>query len=234
MRAQPGQGHVCGQRLVAHTGEGGSGQLEGETLCQLLNLPSETREDRTKRLFRHYTVGSYDSLSAHRYRRGRWAGGQRGQMGEARGKAVSGAGWCPTRTSAASPASPGTTPRAGAAHGPCLGHVGGQPDPGAFSRVLLTSPFSFISDYVIDDKVAVLQKRDHEGFGFVLRGAKGNDQGGVPLAMRASCLASAPFLPHCPLPSRLPAVTVYSGFGMLVGGSSCVPSLIFGASAEGV
>ncbi|XP_032122131.1 SH3 and multiple ankyrin repeat domains protein 3 isoform X2 [Sapajus apella] len=53
----------------------------------------ETREDRTKRLFRHYTVGSYDSLSSH-------------------------------------------------------------------------------SDYVIDDKVAVLQKRDHEGFGFVLRGAK--------------------------------------------------------------
>uniref|UniRef100_A0A9W3HJN0 SH3 and multiple ankyrin repeat domains protein 3 n=1 Tax=Camelus bactrianus TaxID=9837 RepID=A0A9W3HJN0_CAMBA len=53
----------------------------------------ETREDRTKRLFRHYTVGSYDSLTAH-------------------------------------------------------------------------------SDYVIDDKVAVLQKRDHEGFGFVLRGAK--------------------------------------------------------------
>ncbi|XP_026638212.1 SH3 and multiple ankyrin repeat domains protein 3 [Microtus ochrogaster] len=53
----------------------------------------ETREDRTKRLFRHYTVGSYDSLTSH-------------------------------------------------------------------------------SDYVIDDKVAILQKRDHEGFGFVLRGAK--------------------------------------------------------------
>uniref|UniRef100_A0A8C5VDU1 SH3 and multiple ankyrin repeat domains protein 3 n=1 Tax=Microcebus murinus TaxID=30608 RepID=A0A8C5VDU1_MICMU len=53
----------------------------------------ETREDRTKRLFRHYTVGSYDSLTSH-------------------------------------------------------------------------------SDYIIDDKVAVLQKRDHEGFGFVLRGAK--------------------------------------------------------------
>lgn len=33
---------------------------------------------------------------------------------------------------------------------------------------------SFVSDYVIDDKVAILQKRDHEGFGFVLRGAKGN------------------------------------------------------------
>ncbi|XP_006888158.1 PREDICTED: SH3 and multiple ankyrin repeat domains protein 3 [Elephantulus edwardii] len=53
----------------------------------------ETREDRTKRLFRHYTVGSYDSLTSH-------------------------------------------------------------------------------SDYIIEDKVAVLQKRDHEGFGFVLRGAK--------------------------------------------------------------
>lgn len=60
---------------------GGSGQLEDETLRQFLNLPSETREDRTKRLFRHYTVGSYDSLSAHRYRRGGWAGGRWSQMG---------------------------------------------------------------------------------------------------------------------------------------------------------
>ncbi|XP_040347741.1 SH3 and multiple ankyrin repeat domains protein 3, partial [Herpailurus yagouaroundi] len=72
---------------------GSSGRLEDVALHQLLKLPSETREDRTKRLFRHYTVGSYDSLTSH-------------------------------------------------------------------------------SDYVIDDKVAVLQKRDHEGFGFVLRGAK--------------------------------------------------------------
>lgn len=199
MWAQPGQGHVCGRRLVARTGEGGSGQLEGQTLRQLLNLPSETREDRTKRLFRHYTVGSYDSLSAHRYGRGRRAGARWGQMGGGPGEAVSGAGWCPACASAASPVSPGTTPRAGAAHGPRLGHLGG---------ILLTSPFSFISDYVIDDKVAVLQKRDHEGFGFVLRGAKGNDQGGVPLAMLASCLASAPFLPHGPLPSCLPAVTL--------------------------
>lgn len=39
-------------------------------------FPSETREDRTKRLFRHYTVGSYDSLTSHRYRGGSWAGGQ--------------------------------------------------------------------------------------------------------------------------------------------------------------
>ncbi|XP_077196677.1 SH3 and multiple ankyrin repeat domains protein 3 isoform X4 [Paroedura picta] len=53
----------------------------------------ETREDRTKRLFRHYTVGSYDSFTSH-------------------------------------------------------------------------------SDYIIEEKAAVLQKREHEGFGFVLRGAK--------------------------------------------------------------
>ncbi|XP_065503612.1 SH3 and multiple ankyrin repeat domains protein 3 isoform X8 [Caloenas nicobarica] len=53
----------------------------------------ETREDRTKRLFRHYTVGSYDNFTSH-------------------------------------------------------------------------------SDYIIEEKTAVLQKREHEGFGFVLRGAK--------------------------------------------------------------
>ncbi|XP_064512879.1 SH3 and multiple ankyrin repeat domains protein 3 isoform X5 [Pseudopipra pipra] len=53
----------------------------------------ETREDRTKRLFRHYTVGSYDTFTSH-------------------------------------------------------------------------------SDYIIEEKTAVLQKREHEGFGFVLRGAK--------------------------------------------------------------
>lgn len=27
---------------------------------------SETREDRTKRLFRHYTVGSYDNYTSYR------------------------------------------------------------------------------------------------------------------------------------------------------------------------
>ncbi|KAI4788719.1 hypothetical protein KUCAC02_035683 [Chaenocephalus aceratus] len=53
----------------------------------------ETREDRTKRLFRHYTVGSYDNYTSY-------------------------------------------------------------------------------SDYVIEEKTAVLQKREIEGFGFVLRGAK--------------------------------------------------------------
>ncbi|CAL8376195.1 unnamed protein product [Arctogadus glacialis] len=53
----------------------------------------ETREDRTKRLFRHYTVGSYDNFTSY-------------------------------------------------------------------------------SDYIIEEKNAVLQKKEHEGFGFVLRGAK--------------------------------------------------------------
>lgn len=33
--------------------------------------------------------------------------------------------------------------------------------------------FVFVSDYVIEEKTAVLQKRESEGFGFVLRGAKG-------------------------------------------------------------
>ncbi|KAG5846088.1 hypothetical protein ANANG_G00146010 [Anguilla anguilla] len=53
----------------------------------------ETREDRTKRLFRHYTVGSYDNFTSY-------------------------------------------------------------------------------SDYIIEEKNAVLQKKENEGFGFVLRGRK--------------------------------------------------------------
>ncbi|EGW14541.1 SH3 and multiple ankyrin repeat domains protein 3 [Cricetulus griseus] len=93
-------------RDVLSIGEGGfwEGTVKGRTgwfpadcveevQMRQYDTRHETREDRTKRLFRHYTVGSYDSLTSH-------------------------------------------------------------------------------SDYVIDDKVAILQKRDHEGFGFVLRGAK--------------------------------------------------------------
>lgn len=51
------------------------------------------------------------------------------------------------------------------------------PPPG--SMVLKSNPSiillcSFLpSDYIIEEKTAVLQKREHEGFGFVLRGAKG-------------------------------------------------------------
>ncbi|KAK3549094.1 hypothetical protein QTP70_031344, partial [Hemibagrus guttatus] len=59
----------------------------------MLGALHETREDRTKRLFRHYTVGSYDNFTSY-------------------------------------------------------------------------------SDYIIEEKDAMLQKKENEGFGFVLRGAK--------------------------------------------------------------
>lgn len=53
------------------------------------------------------------------------------------------------------------------------------------------------SDYVIDDKVAVLQKRDHEGFGFVLRGAKGKG-GGIPMCKLLTLVSAAvPEWPPC-------------------------------------
>lgn len=82
---------------------------------------------------------------------------KRSEEGEGRGPAdLSSAPW---------PVSPGVTAR---------WTVAGWPT----SRQDLphSSLLSFFSDYVIDDKVAVLQKRDHEGFGFVLRGAKGNGE----------------------------------------------------------
>lgn len=86
------------------------------------------------------------------------------------------------------------------------------------------SPYPFllssISDYVIDDKVAVLQKRDHEGFGFVLRGAKGNGWGrreyvglGVRLAGTADCswhlLCLTSVLPSALLPA-FPCLLLHS------------------------
>ncbi|KAM5222900.1 LOW QUALITY PROTEIN: SH3 and multiple ankyrin repeat domains protein 2 [Hipposideros larvatus] len=64
-----------------------------EVQCKPKDSQAETRADRSKKLFRHYTVGSYDSFDAS-------------------------------------------------------------------------------SDCIIEDKTVVLQKRDNEGFGFVLRGAK--------------------------------------------------------------
>nr|XP_051695124.1 SH3 and multiple ankyrin repeat domains protein 2 isoform X2 [Oryctolagus cuniculus] len=64
-----------------------------EVHCKLRDSQAETRADRSKKLFRHYTVGSYDSFDA-------------------------------------------------------------------------------VSDCIIDEKTVVLQKKDSEGFGFVLRGAK--------------------------------------------------------------
>ncbi|KAM6306748.1 LOW QUALITY PROTEIN: SH3 and multiple ankyrin repeat domains protein 3-like [Podargus strigoides] len=91
---------------VLSIGEGGfwEGNVKGRTgwfpaecveevQMQQYDPRQENREDRTKRLFRHYTVGSYDNFTSR-------------------------------------------------------------------------------SDYIIEEKTAVLQKREHEGFGFVLRGAK--------------------------------------------------------------
>ncbi|XP_008294664.1 SH3 and multiple ankyrin repeat domains protein 3 isoform X2 [Stegastes partitus] len=105
-----GQGEIQlhrGERVkVLSIGEGGfwEGSVKGRTgwfpadcveevQMRQYDPRLETREDRTKRLFRHYTVGSYDNYTSY-------------------------------------------------------------------------------SDYVIEEKTAVLQKRESEGFGFVLRGAK--------------------------------------------------------------
>ncbi|XP_031438337.1 SH3 and multiple ankyrin repeat domains protein 3 isoform X2 [Clupea harengus] len=105
-----GEGEITlnrGERVkVLSIGEGGfwEGSVKGRTgwfpahcveevQMRQFDPRLETREDRTKRLFRHYTVGSYDNYTSY-------------------------------------------------------------------------------SDYVIEEKSATLQKRENEGFGFVLRGAK--------------------------------------------------------------
>lgn len=43
-------------------GKHGGTWIKGYLMCF-----AETREDRTKRLFRHYTVGSYDNFTSYRY-----------------------------------------------------------------------------------------------------------------------------------------------------------------------
>uniref|UniRef100_A0AAY4DKI7 SH3 and multiple ankyrin repeat domains protein 3 n=1 Tax=Denticeps clupeoides TaxID=299321 RepID=A0AAY4DKI7_9TELE len=78
---------VKGEPPVRHTSP------VSETRVQIPRAPTNTREDRNKKLFRHYTVGSYDNFTSY-------------------------------------------------------------------------------SDYIIEEKEAMLQKKDSEGFGFVLRGAK--------------------------------------------------------------
>lgn len=50
---------------------------------------------------------------------------------------------------------------------------GGTAAPGPPPCRCVTALSLCVSDYVIEEKTAVLQKRDSEGFGFVLRGAKG-------------------------------------------------------------
>lgn len=163
-----------------------------------LLLPPETREDRTKRLFRHYTVGSYDSLTSHRY----WQGC--GHMGTLAGPSIShergcegvwrwevGEEWVVSYLCF-------SCSKLTVRVGPCRS---GSP-PGSLHSTLLSS----VSDYVIDDKVAILQKRDHEGFGFVLRGAKGNGCGfheeGTALLVVSSM--PCPFLPFFKSPAPAP------------------------------
>lgn len=46
---------------------------------------------------------------------------------------------------------------------------------------------SLYSDCIIEDKTVVLQKKDNEGFGFVLRGAKGK-RSGIPLPCVSVCV----------------------------------------------
>ncbi|XP_016402825.1 SH3 and multiple ankyrin repeat domains protein 3-like isoform X2 [Sinocyclocheilus rhinocerous] len=104
IKAEDGHGSVDDK--VLSIGEGGfwEGTVKGRTgwfpadcveevQMRQFDPQLETREDRNKRLFRHYTVGSYDNFTSY-------------------------------------------------------------------------------SDYIIEEKNAVLQKKENEGFGFVLRGAK--------------------------------------------------------------
>lgn len=48
----------------------------------------------------------------------------------------------------------------------------------SFQEVTLlcsSAPLLLLSDYIIKEKTVLLQKKDSEGFGFVLRGAKGEN-----------------------------------------------------------
>ncbi|KAM7330933.1 hypothetical protein ACRRTK_010122 [Alexandromys fortis] len=121
-----GEGEISlskGEKIkVLSIGEGGfwEGQVKGrvgwfpsDCLEEVANRSQEgrqeSRSDKAKRLFRHYTVGSYDSFDA--------------------------------------PSWPALGPRR-------------------------RSVWYIYSDYIIKEKTVLLQKKDSEGFGFVLRGAK--------------------------------------------------------------
>lgn len=163
-RHRPGQGHVCGQRLVARWSEG-SGQLECPGPSAAQPPPQETREDRTKRPPPlHEEVGSYDSLSAHRCPEG-GAGGparRRGQTGRPGGGQSVGRGGAQPARLLHSGQSRGDS-RAGAAHGPRLGHLG-----------VFFSPLHFPSSVTMSLTTRWLSCRNgtREGFGFVLRGQR--------------------------------------------------------------
>ena len=52
------------------------------------------------------------------------------------------------------------------------------------------------SDYIIKEKTVLLQKKDNEGFGFVLRGAKGQSQGGPQIKAIKSWINIAGLIAH--------------------------------------
>lgn len=93
----------------------------------------------------------------------------------------------------------------GGAWDPVWGARGGSPASRALRQgsphPSLLSP---VSDYVIDDKVAVLQKRDHEGFGFVLRGAKGEEGRAAVVSGCRGCRLSGVLHPPGPSPGPGP------------------------------
>lgn len=63
----------------------------------------------------------------------------------------------------------------------------GAPDTGMVLESDLTVLLSLMpSDYIIEEKNAVLQKKENEGFGFVLRGAKGKKWPQFALTVRVA------------------------------------------------
>jgi len=72
----------------------------------------------------------------------------------------------------------GTGIRESSVVGVCPGGKPHRPGCGAHTGMMLESDLTVLlslmsSDYIIEEKNAVLQKKENEGFGFVLRGAKG-------------------------------------------------------------
>ncbi|KAK3572176.1 hypothetical protein QTP86_024849, partial [Hemibagrus guttatus] len=142
---------------VLSVGEGGfwEGTVKGRTgwfpaECVEEVLPQneekrpESRSEKAKRkLFRHYTVGTYDGLEVPSGRRKGGGGG-----GEGGGMAMGGYG----KRDLSLPLSLSSS----------------WPSVGPRNR----SVWFIYSDYIIKEKSVLLQKKDNEGFGFVLRGAK--------------------------------------------------------------
>ncbi|CAB1313687.1 unnamed protein product [Coregonus sp. 'balchen'] len=122
----------------------------------VIERSGETREDRTKRLFRHYTVGSYDNLSSYR----EVGGGERKEREMERERAC-------TREREQFMKREFLRGLQALSAGALSTRVSMLQDSYLLSLSSLLS-----SDYIIEEKNAMLQKKENEGFGFVLRGAK--------------------------------------------------------------